>query len=54
MPAIYIVLGIVLLFFRDAYFEIYGIYRTVFGVALIGYGALRLYQTYLKDRTHEE
>lgn len=54
MPIIYIVLGIVLLIFRDAFFAVSGAYRTVFGIALIGYGALRLYQTYLKERTNEK
>lgn len=54
MPIIYVVLGIVLLIFRDAFFAVSGVYRIVFGIALIGYGTVRLYQTYLKERTDEK
>lgn len=53
MPVVYVLLGIVLIFFRDVLFSIDGNYRTGFGVALIAYGALRFYQTFFKTNEDE-
>lgn len=54
MPIIYLMLGIVLLFFREALFQITGTTRTVFGIALIAYAGLRAYQTYIKEKQNED
>lgn len=54
MPFIYLMLGIVLLFFRDALFQLAGNTRTIFGIALIAYAGLRAYQTFIKERQNED
>jgi len=53
MPIVYILLGIVLLFFQDVLFTIYGLYRILFGLALVCYGGLRFYQTFIKKSENE-
>ncbi|MFZ4456281.1 MAG: hypothetical protein ACOYOT_08685 [Bacteroidales bacterium] len=54
MPFIYMMLGIVLIFFRDALFQLSGYTRTIFGIALIAYAGLRAYQTFIKERQNED
>jgi hypothetical protein len=49
MLSLYLVLGVLLIFWKDIPFDITPTYRVLFGVLLIAYAILRFYRLIKKD-----
>jgi len=49
MLSLYLVLGVLLIFWKDIPFDIMPTYRVLFGVLLIAYAILRFYRLIKKD-----